>query len=551
MPRLMPNPLLTWLRERHRGAVLLLLAAVLALYLPFLSNPFFFDDLGLVNAAQRPLPWGSALLTVRGLPYNTIFHTLQWVGDSLPHAYRLADALLHAANAIALFFLLYRLLREHARADQGGAELAAACAALLFALHPVSTYAAGYLAQRSILMSTLFALLACLAWLQAQGGGHRLWLIASIVSYYLACFSKEHAIFLPLILLAMLLLQGRRAAPRRAALGLSLAAMLAIAIFVLVRKADVLGTAYEPMSTQLFSKTNVHASGLMLHALSIATQAGLFFKYVFLWLLPLPAWMAIDMRAPFLSSLLDVRAVVGLLAYAAWGLGGLGLLLKRGRRGLLGLAMLAPWLLFGVEFASVRVQESFVLYRSYLWMPMAMLAPALLVLAIDARRRLAVPLAGLLCVLLAAGAFNRLSVAADPWLLWNDAAVLLHDDRQPGADRILYNRGQAALSQGRPADAVADFGRVTAVSPEIWQAWHALGVARLANRQPALAEQDFARALAQQPRHPGLLHAYAVALWHNGRRQEAQLQMQASCDLSHMPACLALAGLAAQQKKPS
>jgi len=34
-----------YFRQRNRGWVFALLAAVLIVYLPFLGNPFFFDDL--------------------------------------------------------------------------------------------------------------------------------------------------------------------------------------------------------------------------------------------------------------------------------------------------------------------------------------------------------------------------------------------------------------------------------------------------------------------------------------------------------------------------
>ena len=44
------------------------------------------------------------------------------------------------------------------------------------------------------------------------------------------------------------------------------------------------------------------------------------------------------------------------------------LIWRGGRLGLLGFALLAPWLLFATELSAVRIQEQFVLYRSYLWM---------------------------------------------------------------------------------------------------------------------------------------------------------------------------------------
>src|SRR6185369_1162385 len=101
----------------------------------------------------------------------------------------------------------------------------------------------------------------------------------------------------------------------------------------------------------------------------------LFFRYVATWLAPWPGFMSIDVRPSFPDRLLDARYLTAAAAWAAWGAAGTWLLLKRGRAGLAGFALLFPWLLSLTEYSTVRTQESFVLYRSYLWMsvPIALL----------------------------------------------------------------------------------------------------------------------------------------------------------------------------------
>lgn len=538
--------LLDWLSERHRGHVLLLLAAVLAVYLPWIGNSFFFDDLPFFTGQPSLRYWSDQLLRPRGIPYLSLQFTWLWFGADLSHAYHLVDALLHAANAIALFYLLKTLCGLHLP-ERKPADLAWACmlACLIFALHPVATYAAGYVIQRSILMATFFSLLAQLAWVKAWTTGQLRMAALAMLLYLLATFSKEHAVALPAVLCAISLLMWRSRRLNAAAIAASVMTAVGIALYVASRRADVVAVSYEPMSSHMFSQAGVQAAGPSRHFLSIATQAGMFFRYLLLWLLPTPAWMSIDMRADFLARLGDWRVAAGLLSYVGCGVLGLRLLLKKGSAGLIGLALLAPLLLFVVEFASIRVQEVFVLYRSYLWMPLLMLLPALSALrlmdlckktSLHASARWLAPLLVILC--LAPAATNRLAVAADSWTLWDDAARLLQSDAVPGADRILYNRGQAALGAGKPGLAVADLERVARISPEFWQVWKLLGAAHLANGQTQLAQEDFARALHLQPGDGGLLYAQAIALRRNGQPQLALNSLQASCKAAFAPACV-------------
>lgn len=550
--------LFDWLAARHRGHVLLLAAAVLILYSPWLGNPFFFDDLAYFAGQVSVEPWLSVLQRPRGLPYNTLQLTWSWFGNDLTHAYHLFDAVLHAANAIALFYLLKTLCGLQLP-ERKASDLAWACmlASLIFALHPVATYAAGYVIQRSILMATFFALLTQLAWVKAWTTG-RIGLAAlSLLLYFLAAFSKEHAVALPAVLAAIGLMLWRSRRLSWGAVGTCALAAIGIAAYVALRHADVVAVSYEPMSAHMFSQAGVKSSGHALHFFSIATQSEMFFRYLLLWLFPVPAWMSIDMRGDFLAAVTDWRVPAALLGYAACGLLGLRLLLKKGSAGLVGLALLAPWLLFVVEFATIRVQEVFVLYRSYLWMPLLMLLPALLAMRLmelckpsrHLALRMGLPLLVLVC--LAAAATNRLAVAADTWTLWDDAARLLENDSVPGADRILYNRGRAAMSAGRSAEAVSDLERVAHISPELWQVWQVLGAAHLANLQPQLAQQDFTRALQLHPNDGALLYGQAIALRRVGQQQRALASLHASCQASWMPACLAVARLQVETRAGS
>ncbi|WP_151445480.1 hypothetical protein [Lacisediminimonas profundi] len=557
----MHTRLITWLKQRQRGYVLLLIGAVLALYLPFLSNPFFFDDLTFFSSAPVPSAGLDFLLRPRGIPYDSMLWTMQWFGSTLPHAYRLVDAVLHAATAVALFVLLRSLLQHSCgqSAQSSALDFAAAAAALVFALHPVASYVAGYIVQRSIAMATLFSLLCLWAWLNAAATGKNRWIVLAVLTYFLACFSKEHAVGLPLLIAAITVLMRRQLRLSPPALLLAALAMGGVALLIVLRMRGVVGTAYEPMAAHVFAQSGL-LEGKPAHALSIATQAGLYFKYLLLWLLPVPGWMSVDMRPEFLTSLVQWKAWGGPLAFLLYGALAARLLFARGLLALAGFGLLYPWLMFLVEFSSVRVQEPLVLYRSYLWMPGLMLVLAVLLLWLQQlpavrERILALPFArlGLLLLvvaLLTPATLDRLTVASDTWRLWDDAAGLLENDAVAGADRILYNRGNAALAAGRPAQAVADLQRVARISPQLYQVHQALGLAHFANANPVGAEGAFRHALLLKPGNPVLLYAHAVTLKRLGRAAEAREEMTASCAAQHMPACLVVARLKVEAGGP-
>jgi len=263
----------------------------------------------------------------------------------------------------------------------------------------------------------LFGLLAMLAYLHGSVRQKPLWLWMSVPLYYLAVFSKEHAIMLPAVLLALtVLLHDDWRAKLRQRWGVFVA-LAAIALFVIAAKRGVLGSVYEIDAPEMLDAE----SGLS-YPLSVLTQAWLFFKYAGLWLFPNPAWTSIDMREPFAQSLLSPFALA-FVAFLAWGAGAVWLLMKRGRAGLVGLAMLFPWLMFMTELSTVRIQESFVLYRSYLWAAGACCLLPVLLDKLD--KKIASVIVAVVALALFPISMERLSSFSHPLLLWNDAEKLL------------------------------------------------------------------------------------------------------------------------------
>lgn len=456
-------------------ASLLLVALVVGLYGQFLWNPLIFDDLPFFmedgQGVQPVSNYHFALLELRSLPYATLAWTKVGFGLDLIN-FRLGNLLLHAAVVLAVFLFLGCLFTT----VYGGHEskglsprLAAFFAALLFALHPVATYAVGYLVQRTIVMATLFSLLAMLAYVQGSVRQKTLLLWLSVPLYYLAALSKEHAIMLPAVLLVLTLLlhkDWQTQLKQRAGLFVALGG---IVVFVALARKGLIGSVYEGVAPDLLQDVK------LAYPLSVVTQCWLFFKYALLWIFPNPGWMSIDIREPFALSLWS-SYLVAVGCYLAWGVGACWLLLKRGMTGLTGLAMLFPWLMFLTEFSSVRIQEVFVLYRSYLWAVGAFCLLPVLFARINAR------LASFILALVALAMFlvsmERLVIMSQPLFLWDDAEKLVKGRTDlPGAYRIYYNRGTERAGLGLLDPAIADYKQAIVLNPNFSESYSNLGAA--------------------------------------------------------------------------
>lgn len=312
------------------------------------------------------------------------------------------------------------------------------------------------------------------------------------------------------------------------------AAYLFIAAFVLLAIRGILGSVYEPVAPMML----VNVDARMAYPLSVLTQSWLFFKYVALWALPNPEWMSIDIREPFASALLSPY-LLALCAFAAWGAGAFWLLLQRGRRGLLGFALIFPWLMFMTEFSTVRVQEPFVLYRSYIWAPgFACLLPLLF---IRARRRVTFALLSFIVVALFVISMERLGTMAHSLLLWDDAAKLVEGRTDlPGAERIYNNRGGAFLREKKYKLAEADFRHALTLNPVLPQAYTNIGAIYLETGELQKAVDAFSQAIdilmqsaSDRVFDDRPFYGRAIAYERLGKMQEAKSDYQVSCKIAY------------------
>jgi len=517
----------------------LVVAAVALVYGQFLSNPLVFDDIRFFGGLEHLAAFSP--LQIRWLPYATIAWTVGVLGEGM-FWLRLEALVLHSATGVALFFFIQRLHQQVEVRDPDGdrglpAGGLACAAALLFVLHPAAVYGAAYLVQRTIVMATLFCLLALLAYLHGLKEKRAIWLWLSVALYLLAVLSKEHAIMLPAVMLAMTVLLGGTFKTEFSRLWKIYLACLGIAIFVVFQKYAILGTVYEKLAPEMLQEIKVEHA----YPLSILTQCWLFFKYLGLWLFPNTAWFSVDMREPFADSLMSPYwfAVLGFVGY---GVLAVKLLLKRGKTGLLGFALLFPWLLFFTEFSAVRIQEPFALYRSYLWMAGICIAAPVLFGRLEARK--AAWLAGVLALVLAALAVGRLTTFSQRFLLWNDAAILMQDKQHlHAADRIYANRGKSLRELGRYREAIADYQVAISLRPNYANYHHGIAIAYLDAGDYARAIDEFGKAIGLEPQHVRAYYGRGEGYLLLGNLQAAREDFAASCQLGWQSGCKKLGGL--------
>lgn len=488
---------------------------VSAIYGQFLWNPVVFDDLNFFDGRVHPEYLQTLFrFELRWLPYASFEWTRVFLGLDLIW-YRLGNLALHLATAAMLFALLSKLFeavlapKQIEPAQQSANNplsplWLAFFGALIFALHPVAVYGAAYLIQRTILMATLFTLVMWYLFLQGVVRGSTWRLLASAAAYGLAVLSKQHAIMAPALALAMLFLLRspsrqlfKQVWPTFVLYGL-------IGAFVLfqIRNSHIIGLAYEPRGIDMLSLLAARDPGFdprLAYPLSILTQAFLFFKYLLVWGVPTPAWMSVDMFETFATRLWSWPHALGLIGFILYPIAATRLLLQRGEKGLLGFALLCPWLMFATELSTVRIQESFVLYRSYLWMPGVFCGLPFLFRKTPAKRA-AVALAVLALVLIPV-TWDRLKTFSSPLLLWNDAMRLVETkDKRPGVERIYHNRGLAFAKLGYPDEAIVDFNKALALNARFLLVYNDRGATYLASRKYQQALDDFNKAIEIEPK---------------------------------------------------
>lgn len=477
---------------------LMLIIATALLYGRSLQNPLIFDDL-LFFVDTNLERWGSSfsLLDLRWVSYASFGWFYKLLGLDWPW-YRLGNVVLHGLTGILLFLFFSRLLNA-IRPSQDApprSHWPAFFAALVFVLHPAAVYGVAYLVQRSIILATLFGIAALLCYMEGLVRGKSKWFVLSALCYFLAVFSKEHSIMIPGVAAALTLLLHKASFPLIKKLWLPFALYLGIGILVILRSKGVLGTVYEPFIADILNEqSDINIKNA--YGLSVITQGYLFFKYLLLWILPYTGWMSIDIRQPFATHSLSWPELPGFILFLVYPVLAIKLLLKGGRQGLLGFGLLFPWILYLTELSTARIQEPFVLYRSYLWM--SGLPITLFGFMDSLPRRFILAFLGGFCLVLTVLAWHRLDTFSSDLKLWSDAVDKYDGDNLPYAERAFNNRGMAYFNLSEFQKAQEDFKKAATINPKYAEAHANIGAANFLQKNFQEALQSYNTAINLKP----------------------------------------------------
>ncbi len=167
-------------------------------------------DFGSGSVAYRPVD-------------NLTYFIDYWLWGMKPFGFHLTNLLLHLCNVVLVFLLLLRL---------GVSTYVGCFVALLFGLHPVLSEAVCAIGYRADLLAAFFVLLSFYTWIIYTQHQRMLMYSLSLLFFFLAVFSKESAIVLPVFILAYEGIAGRRSWVRQSFFWLIMMFYLYVYLFV-------------------------------------------------------------------------------------------------------------------------------------------------------------------------------------------------------------------------------------------------------------------------------------------------------------------------------
>ncbi len=521
----------------------------------FLDNPFY-RGLGLTHLEWA---WTNVRLGVYQ-PLAWLLFEAQYVFWKLdPHGYHLTSVILHAANAVVLYFLTVTLL-VRCQPDlwlksPSTCTLGAGLATALFTVHPLRVEAVAWVSCQPYLPCALFSMLSILAYLRAFERGaspRRGWLAAAFALFVAALLSHAVAVTLPAVLVILDVYPLRRfgdgprrwfgpAARRvwREKIPFFLVSLVFMGVAVAARNSD--GFLTEQPAAAVRSASACYATWFYIQ--KTALPLDLVAVY------PLPRVM--DWLTP--SFMLRIVGILGVT-------GGLFLLRRRWP------GLLAAWLSYlvilapnsGIIRSSGQVVADRYAYMATLGFVIALAACLCRVAQTSARPR---PAAGVIIALGLAALPGLILMTRDQCRTWHDTKTLwthaltcwagsnpkAHCNLghylfrcgnieaakahyiealrlDPGDVDAHNNLGVALAHQGRYPEAAAQYAEASRLDPIDVAAHYNLGVALFRQGKDAEAATQYAEALRLNPRSVEAHYNLGVALSRQRKYAEAAAQ---------------------------
>ena len=487
-------------------APLLIAALVLAAYLPAVNGGFIWDDDYYVSRnPQMRAPdgliriWSSSENPGQNYP---LVYTAFWLEYRLwglnTTGYHLVNIFLHIANSLLLGLLLTRLKIP------GGWWAAA-----LFAVHPVQAESVAWITELKNVQSGFFFLLTLFCYLNFEERARRRWYLAALAAFLLALLSKSAVCPLPLVLLLLYPLRGKKLTGRELKLTVPffLLALLAGA-FTWWYEVYHVGTRGGEYALSLPGRFIVAGRAVWFYLGKLFFPFKLTFMY--------PRWSINPARAG------QYLGVAGLIILAA----ALRFFRKGwGRPALIGLGyfviMLAPTL----GFVSMYAYRYSYVADHYQYLAAIGIITLITAAAVRLKRlgrtgalrtAITICLAGIVAILTIltrqqARVYRKIDT------LWLDTLA-----KNPHCWMAYTNLGILLAERGETEEAIKYYSRVDAIIPRAAARTQVyIGNALRIEGKRAAAAEHFKKALQLDPRHAEALVAWGVLLEEEGKDDEA------------------------------
>jgi tetratricopeptide (TPR) repeat protein len=473
-----------------------LVAAIALIYANVSTYRFinFDDDAYILN--NPPVRAG---LTAEGIAwaFTSIRHfywqPLTWLSHMLdcqiyglnPGGHHVTSVIIHAANAVLLLLLLWRLT---------GSVYRGGFVAALFALHPLRVESVAWIAERKDVLSGFFCLLCLLLYVRYVDRPSRLRYLAVVAVFSAALMSKPMAVTLPV---AMLLLDYWPL-HRPASWGklfvekLPLFLLSAVVSALTLAGQQEMGALASLDAIPLWSRVG---NAIVAYAEYLAQTAWPHDLAIFY---PFPAQV-------FLSRVLPALALLIAISVLAF--------LQRRRR---------PWLIAGwcwfvvilaptigiIQVGSQALADRFTylpqigLFVAAVWTVAELLSQA--------------KQGRLIAIALAVTVLPALAVASHAQTgYWPDSlAVCQHAIDVTSANPVMEaNLGFALAEQGRRAEAIAHYSRSLALQPVNYRTQYNLGKSLVEDNRPLEAEPHFRESARLKPDYAEAHYALATVLY--------------------------------------
>lgn len=414
-----------------------------------------------------------------------------------PAGYHLTNVLLHVANGVLVYLLALRLLPLALTSAPGAAtlttplRLAAATAALFFAIHPLRVESVAWVSERRDVLSGFFYLLTVLAYLCAQESGRapasrRRWRWASVLLLVLSLLSKAWGITLPIVLLVLdvyplgrLGRDWRRLAPLlREKIPYLVPALAATVLAGLAQRS---GAEMTPWAEHdLVGRLAQAAYGLVFYIGKTLLPVGLAPLY--------PLHLPLDPTEPRFAGAAVLVVAVTAAALATW------------RRWPW---LLASWVCYAATvspvlgLAQTGPQIAADRYTYLACLPLALLVGAAAVRLSRTQPRPTAALAAACLALLAALTVRQVGVWRDSQSFWNYAL-----DVDPNNVNAYVNRGTAYEHQGDLERAMADYAAALELDRRCAEAYFGRANIRRVRGELDEALEDYERVTQLRPHDP-------------------------------------------------